>query len=47
MTQALASLSYQPKPTLVFDFGLAHGLNEHSDATTLFAGLAILFAPRQ
>ena len=42
-TQALAAVSYQPTPALVFDLGLAHDLNKQTDETTVFAGFAILF----
>lgn len=42
-TQALGALTYQASRTLVFDFGLSHDLNRHTDETTLFAGFAILF----
>ena len=42
-TQVLAALTYQPSRTLVFDCGLSHDLNRHTDETTLFAGFAVLF----
>ena len=42
-TQALAALTYQASRTLVFDCGLSHDLNRHTDETTLFAGFAVLF----
>ena len=45
-TQALAALTYQPSLTLVFDCGLSHDLNRHTDETTLFAGFAVLFERR-
>lgn len=42
-TQALVALSYQAARTLVFDFGMAHDLDRHTDEMTLFAGFAVLF----
>ena len=37
------ALSYQAARTLVFDFGMAHDLDRHTDEMTLFAGFAVLF----
>jgi hypothetical protein len=45
-SQVLAALTYQAARTLVFDFGLSHDLNKHTDETILFAGFAILFDHR-